>query len=208
MPLPTHSPPRRAAEAALPGGRGAAGWGGGQRLPHASTGRGTLPSPPHTLSPAAPVPAPFGLQAPKPFGGFGVKVLPVLHRQAVGVSFEWRGAPSAGQLNMRHLPKNTPGRVLPALDSPGFAPLMLLASPKDRKVWGLAGLRARASREPPPCMVLDAHGGEGSWRGAMVPPEPTPCSGGGLRLCGAADGHPDPKSTRGGQCAALLGPIS
>lgn len=46
------------------------------------------------------------------------------------------------------------------------------------------------------------------WRGAMVPPEPTPCSGGGLRLCGASDGHPDPKSTRGGQRAALLGPVS
>lgn len=159
-----------------------------------------LPSLPRTSSPAAPIPAPFGLQAPKPFGGFGVKALPALHRQAVGVSFEQCRAPGAEQLTVRHLPKNAPGHVLPAPNLPGFAPLVLLASPKDGQVWGLAGLCARASSEPLPRMALDAGGGVLDpiswvpWRWATVPPEPTPRLGGGLRLCGAVDGHPNHKS--------------
>lgn len=163
----------------------------------------TLQPPGFSLS-RSPIPSPFGLQAPKPFGGFGVKVLPALHRQTAGVSFEQPGAPGVEQLNLRHLAENAPGHVLPAPDSLGFAPLVLLASPQGGKVGGLAGLHARGSSEPPPRMALDAHGG--SRRGAAVPPEPVSRSGRGLRLCGAVHGHPNRKSTRGDsvQCDSAL----
>lgn len=60
---------------------------------------------------------------------------------------------------MQHLPENAPGHVLPMPSSPGFAPLMLRASHKDRKVWGLAGFHASASSEPPPCMAVSPMGG-------------------------------------------------
>lgn len=82
-----------------------------------------------------------------------------MRRQAVGVSFERRGAAGAEQPDVRHLPENDPGRVLPAPDSPRFAPLVLPASPKDGKVWGLAGIRARAGGDPPPHTAFDARGG-------------------------------------------------
>jgi len=120
-------------------------------------------------------------------------VVPTSHRQVVGVPFQRRGAPSTEQLNVRHLPENSPGHVLPAPGSPGFTPLTLLASPKDREVWGLAGFRARELA----ASSLLAWPMGGSWRGATVPPEPLPRSGGGLRLGGAVDGHPDCRSTHG-----------
>lgn len=148
----------------------------------------------------SPSPGPsFGLQAPETFGGFGVKAFLALRRQAVGVFFEQYGAPGEEQPGVWHLPKNVPGHVLPAPDSPGLAPLVLLASPKDRKVWGLAG-RPGLAVKPPPRVALGAHGAV--LRGGTVSPEPMPCSGRGLRLCGAVDGHQNYKKHPDRRCAA------
>lgn len=121
----------------------------------------------------------FGLQAPKPFGEFVVKALPALHRWEIlssSVGFPCRTA---------QLPRNVPGHVLPVPNSPGFAPLILLGSPKDRNVCGLPS-HVRASSKSPPCTALNAHlGGPGEGLQCCQ----SPLLSLGLKLCGAAGGE-------------------
>lgn len=122
-------------------------------------------------------------------------MLPALRRQAVGVSFKRCGAAGAEQLDVRHLPENAPGRVLPAPDSQGSHPLCCQLHPKMERfgVW-LASVPGLAVT---PLLAWPSMPMGGSWRGAMVPPEPTPHSGGGLRLSDAVNGHSNHKSTWG-----------
>lgn len=181
MPLPTRSPPCRAAEAALAGGRGAAGRGGGRRL--------FCPLTPRALQPPAPSLLRLVCKHPNNSGGL------VSRRSLRCAGRRWEFPSSGAELPAQSSPMcGTSPKTILGVCSPrrihrGSHPLCCQLHPKTERfgVW-LASVPGLAVT---PLLTRPSMPVGGSWRGAMVPP------GGGLRLCGAVDGHSNHKSTWG-----------